>query len=287
MVPTAVAIRRAFLPALAVAAILFAPGPLAAQDSPSAGFVIEDNSFLIEEAYNQESGIIQHISNFVHVSPLSEGEFAYSLTEEWPIGGQAHQFGFTFLFNSWGDRGGDGIGDLLVNYRYQLSSGEVAVAPRFSLIIPTGDEASGNGSGVVGFQVNLPVSARLSEAFVGHFNAGAIVLPGVEGEGGATKTVPAWLTGGSLIWLATPRLNLHLEALLVNEGEIGASGGVDRWTEVIVNPAFRYAVDFGSLQVVPGFGVPVVLRDGAEPAVSFFLYLSLEHPFSLFGEVGE
>jgi hypothetical protein len=287
MVPTNGAIRRAGFPALAFIALLIVPGILTAQDSPSGEFVIEDNSFLIEEAYNQESGVIQHISNFVHVSPLSEGEFAYSLTEEWPITGQDHQLGFTFLFNKWGDRGRDGVGDLLVNYRYQLSRGPVAVAPRFSLIIPTGDEASGNGSGVVGYQFNLPVSARLSKAFVGHFNAGAIVLPGVKGEDGATETIPAWLAGGSLIWLTTPRLNFHLEALLVNEGEIGPSGGVDRWTEVIVNPAFRYAVDFGSLQVVPGFGVPVVLREGAEPAVSFFLYLSLEHPFSLFGEVGE
>ena len=37
--------------------------PLAAQDAPGEA-PISDNSFLIEEAYNQEPGVVQHISNF-------------------------------------------------------------------------------------------------------------------------------------------------------------------------------------------------------------------------------
>jgi hypothetical protein len=29
---------------------------------------IQDNSFLVEEAYNQEFGVVQHISNFVYLA---------------------------------------------------------------------------------------------------------------------------------------------------------------------------------------------------------------------------
>lgn len=252
-----------------------------AQDARPDESVIEDNSFLIEEAYNQEPGVIQHISNLVHASPWSEGEFAYSLTEEWPVTGQTHQLGFTLPYYNAADPGGNGIGDILINYRYQLFAGDVALAPRVSLIVPTGDESLGHGSGVVGLQFNLPASRRLGRAFVGHLNAGLTVLPGVEGPpggGAASNTLTSFAAGGSLIWLAGSRFNLHLEALLSNEAEPDVSGGVARGTEYVLNPAARYAIDFGSLQVVPGFGLPILLRDGADPETSFFLYLSLEHP---------
>ena len=39
------------------------PDPLAAQEASSTQ-PIADNSFLIEEAYNQEAGVVQHISTF-------------------------------------------------------------------------------------------------------------------------------------------------------------------------------------------------------------------------------
>jgi len=44
---------------------------------------IEDNSFLIEEAYNQEAGVVQHISTFA----LQRGTRAwvYAFTQEWPL----------------------------------------------------------------------------------------------------------------------------------------------------------------------------------------------------------
>jgi hypothetical protein len=263
-------------------ALASALSPAFAQDTPAEEHPIEDNSFLIEEAYNQEAGVIQHISNLVHSSPLSDGEFAYSFTEEWPVTGQDHQLGFTLLFLNGGGGASDGVGDFLVNYRYQVSSGDVAFAPRLSLVVPTGDRARGNGDGVFGVQMNLPVSTRLSRAFVGHFNAGFTVLPGVGGTDAAglavDRTLTAYMAGGSLIWLAGHSLNFHLEALAVNEGSIGDSGESVRATQFIVNPALRYAIDIGTLQVVPGFGVPVLLEEGREPEASYFFYLSFEHP---------
>ena len=43
---------------------------------------IQDNSFLVEEAYNQEDGVIQHISLFQR---LSTGDWAFTQTDEWPL----------------------------------------------------------------------------------------------------------------------------------------------------------------------------------------------------------
>ena len=45
---------------------------------------IEDNSFLIEEAYNQDPGVIQHISNFLY---LKQNTWIYTFTDEWPVPG--------------------------------------------------------------------------------------------------------------------------------------------------------------------------------------------------------
>lgn len=54
---------------------------------------IMDNSFLIEEGYNQEPGVVQHVSTFVHTRDLP-GWLA-TFTQEWPIFSQRHQLAFT------------------------------------------------------------------------------------------------------------------------------------------------------------------------------------------------
>jgi hypothetical protein len=40
-----------------------------------------DNSFLIEEAYNQERGVIQHINSFARL--WNSKDWAYTFTQEW------------------------------------------------------------------------------------------------------------------------------------------------------------------------------------------------------------
>ena len=84
---------------------------------------IEDNSFLIEEAYNQEEGIVQHISNGTHFS-LPQKDFTYSFTQEWPVFNQAHQFSFTIPYQFLNANTVRGAGDVFVNYRYQLLTGD-------------------------------------------------------------------------------------------------------------------------------------------------------------------
>ncbi|HSJ76609.1 MAG TPA: hypothetical protein VK899_10575, partial [Gemmatimonadales bacterium] len=167
---------------------------------------IQDNSFLLEEAYNQEAGVVQHISNYARTG----GDWAFSFTQEWPLGGIKHQLSYTIPFLNTDGRGA-GLGDVAVNYRYQLAGNpqaRVVAAPRLSLLLPTGNEVAGRGRGGVGVQVNVPLTLVLSEAVVTHWNAGATLPPSARTAAGAEATTYGFNLGGSVIWLARPRFNL-------------------------------------------------------------------------------
>ncbi len=144
-----------------------------AEDRPIDG--ISDNSFLIEEAYNQEQGVIQHIFNAIYTNDSRQRGWAFSFTQEWPFFSEDHQISFTIPSSHLRDEGQqqNGIGDVLLNYRYQaLKEGDdiPAFAPRFSLILPTGNRDKGTGNGVVGYQWSVPLSKKISSRFALHFN---------------------------------------------------------------------------------------------------------------------
>src|SRR6201996_6515563 len=89
---------------------------------------IQDNSFPVEEAYNQEDGVVQHISFFER---LATGEWAFTQTDEWPLRSLKHQLSLTMTAAQPGDNPGAGAGwgDTFINYRYQLvGSGEAKLA---------------------------------------------------------------------------------------------------------------------------------------------------------------
>jgi hypothetical protein len=123
---------------------------------------IEDNSFFIEEAYNQERGVVQHIITLLQFLRHPKDTF-FSLSQEWPIGSQRHQISYSFPFSQLDANSISGTGDVLINYRYQLldKTSWAAVAPRLSVILLTGDSYTGFGYGTVGVQINIPISRRL------------------------------------------------------------------------------------------------------------------------------
>jgi hypothetical protein len=49
---------------------------------------IRDNSFPLEETYNQEPGVIQHIQAFQY---WTDHSWNYTFTEEWPAPQETHQ----------------------------------------------------------------------------------------------------------------------------------------------------------------------------------------------------
>ena len=44
---------------------------------------IRDNSFLVEEAYNQDPGVVQHLQLFIW--NWKSGGWAWTFTQEWPV----------------------------------------------------------------------------------------------------------------------------------------------------------------------------------------------------------
>lgn len=242
---------------------------------------IQDNSFLIEEAYNQPSGVVQHINTFS--LDRKSKSWGYTFTQEWPLFTERHQVSYTVPVRRNEAGLGTGLGDVALNYRFQLPVGRhenLAVAPRASLLLPTGAASKSRGAGGHGFQTNLPISAMLSRSFVTHFNAGATHTPSSKNSAGDKGATTSFNVGQSLIWLARPTLSFMMELAWDTTEEILDGGRPDRAAGLTLAPGIRGALNFSSgLQVVPGIAVPIGLGPSRGER-SIFFYLSLEHSFT-------
>jgi Putative MetA-pathway of phenol degradation len=258
-----------------------------ADDRPIDG--ISDNSFLIEEAYNQEQGVIQHIFNAIYTNDSRQRGWAFSFTQEWPFFSEDHQLSFTILSSHIVDEGQkqNGIGDVLINYRYQaLKEGDniPAFAPRFSLILPTGSRDKGTGNGVVGYQWSLPFSKKVSSRFALHFNLGLTYLPKVRvpldlpgSPLSPKRSLLSYNVGSSVIYAISSRVNLMLEWVGVSQQSLDDQGKRDREFKPILSPGIRAAViNKEDLQSVIGIGFPIGLNH-ATNNYGVFLYFSIEH----------
>lgn len=267
---------------LPVSCLLLAAVPALAQAPLPETPGIQDNSFLVEEAYNQEPGVVQHISSFLR--SWDGRNWVYTFTQEWPVRGQRHQLSGTAPFQEVGTPASAavGVGDVALNYRLQwIGNGEarVACAPRLSLFVPTGDFRKKLGAGGVGYQVSLPLSVVVSKRVVTHWNAGATLVPSARDAAGDKATTAAFNLGQSLIWLVHRRLNFMLETVWARVEETVAPGIARSEKSLILSPGLRWAYNFESgLQVVPGIAVPLGLGPSRGDN-ALLLYLSFEHPF--------
>src|SRR5215211_6263591 len=149
---------RAASVVLGTAVALAPPKPASAQAKPdSTPPPISDNSFILEEAYNQEAGVVQHILAYRRDRA---GDWLATFTQEWPLGGQLDQVSYTLPLQSSGSGrlAAAALGDLAINYRRQVLGRDeepVWFAPRLSLVLPTGSVRKGTGAGGLGLQMNL------------------------------------------------------------------------------------------------------------------------------------
>jgi hypothetical protein len=259
--------------------------PLAAALSATAGAEphqrnvdgIMDNSFFVEEAYNQEPGVVQHIFNAIYTHQSFDGSDENRVdllfTQEWPLFSQRHQLSYTVPY-SFIESGQDGLGDMLLNYRFQAFLDETtltAFAPRASLVLPTGDEGRGLGEDSVGFQGNLPFSTALGDSWFVHANAGLTFLP----DTSSGADLLHYHSGASAIYAATPDLHFLVEWI----GVWADSAGDGHEFESLISPGVRHAFNFqNGSQLVLGLAVPIGLTSSA-PDVGAFLYCSFEHAF--------
>jgi hypothetical protein len=236
---------------------------------------IQDNSFFVEEAYNQEPGVVQHILNVPVFFTGGGKEITPSFTQEWPVFSQTHQFSYT-LPHTFAEEE-TGLEDIRLNYRLQAlmeSERDPAFAPRFSLVIPTGDADKDFGHGRLGYEVNLPFSKIVSNRWSVHFNAGGSVFPDVN-----DRDLVNYNLGGSAIYAVSSNFNLMLESVAFWEEDVDLEGKVDRTVAALVSPGARYAFNLpNGAQLVVGFAVPIGLTSDS-PDYGLFFYCSFEHPF--------
>lgn len=240
-------------------------------------FAITDNSFLVEEAFNQEAGIFQNIFGAVR----SGGSWAAAFTQEWPIASQTHQFSYTLAWLE--AEGGTGFGDVLINYRWQAlleGPGRPAFSPRVSAVLPTGNVARGHGDGSAGLQFNLPFSKQRDDVYW-HWNAGLTWLPRAELERGdrrRSESLVSPFLAGSAIYRLRPMFNLMVESVLVFQDAI-TNTATARDTFFTLSPGARGGWNLGDHQLIMGFAVPVTWG-GGESDTGAFVYVSYELPFT-------
>jgi hypothetical protein len=241
-----------------VALLLLAAAAEAPGQAPESPPPLRDNSFLIEEAYNQEPGIVQHVGTF---SVGRVDGWALGFNQEWPLGGMRDQLSIGLGLV---DTGNDTrFGDIELGYRRQLvgeSESTVLVAPRVSLLWLQAESGPDGHRDGVGGSVGLPVTFVLAPWLVTHWNAGLTVGP----------LRPIANAGASAVWLVSPTANLLVE------GVWAAQEGTR--PVYVLNPGARFAINAGTLQVVPGISFPIDLT-GREETDAVLLYLSFEHPY--------
>jgi len=255
--------------------------PLIASEPLAKG--IQDNSFFIEEAYNQEPGVVQHIFNLAIDFTNGSREIGPSFTQEWPVFSQTHQFSYTV--GALGGDGAAGMADLMINYRWQAameSASFPAFSPRVSLILATGDADRGFGSGGPGWQVNLPFSKQTNDWYW-HWNVGLTWLERAKAsfQDGDLRVVrrdqlASPFFAGSAIYRLRPMFHLMLESVL-NFDETIEELDVRRETIFTLSPGVRAGWDIGDKQVVLGVAVPITWT--SEPDAGVFVYASYELPF--------
>jgi Putative MetA-pathway of phenol degradation len=260
-------------------AYLTPPKALIASEPVAKG--IQDNSFFIEEAYNQEPGVVQHIFNLPIDFANGSREIAPSFTQEWPILSQTHQFSYTipFVFTE----EDNGMEDMRLNYRLQAFMEDKytpAFAPRLSLVLPTGDRDKNFGTGVVGYETNLPFSKIVSDRWTLHFNAGMSVFPNAH----QSRHLTNYNVGASAIYAVSRDFNLMLETVAgwnedIAEGVFAFEETVERSTTAIISPGARYAFNLSNdAELVIGAALPIGLTPDS-PDWGMFFYCSFEHPF--------
>lgn len=261
--------------ALASGAAAQTPAPKAAAPAPEP-FEIVDNSFLVEEALNQEAGIFQNIFGAMRIG----GVWAAGFTQEWPVRSQTHQLSYSLSVLDSGTH--VGFGDLMINYRWQAMTegpGRPAFSPRVSVILPTGSADRGLGVGSAGLQINMPFSKQTGN-FYWHWNGGMTMFPSVDAtfdDIAVSEGLFSPFLSGSSIYRVKPMFNVMVETVLNFDEGLTPSGG-QRDTSFTFSPGVRGGWNIGDHQLILGVAVPTTWAEDTRDTGAFF-YLSYELPF--------
>jgi hypothetical protein len=255
--------------------------PKTKEEKPEYSEILPDDSYLVENAYNVGAGSL-HTINTCTVMRVPGRDTACGLTQEMSFGGGKHMFSYSAAYSFLDSNRIKGFGDVALTYRHQLTDEDAwaVVSPRFTVMLPTGNAGKGLGAGSTGFQFNLPITKRLSEAFLVNFNAGTTVFPGVRSQDDLgrdiKRSLAAYNLGGSVVWVAHKNFNPLLEYVENFSSEIGETGRVVRFNEHIVSPGAGFAWKFGNTKVSPGVAFPISFSRG-EVRTGVLFYIGFEN----------
>lgn len=250
----------------------------------------EDNSFLFDEAINQEKGIMQYVSS-LYFDNVNGGNLIFGFTNEIPLVGERHQLNYTINYHL--DRltpangHTNGFGDLSIGYHYKASGKRnwIMAIPGISLIIPTGNAQEGRGIGGMGARAGISFTKRLSHKWVTHYTLGYTFIAQADRYsypmGGQPvlayeKNLQYAGVGGGVTWYVSRKKVLFAELISNFITDIRGDGSLLRRNLATINPGFRFAIDANNIQIVPGISTPIVLADGAFSRLGIFFYLSIE-----------
>lgn len=285
---------------------IFQAGLLAQEKTPAAAEknyrLLQSNGLLIEEAYHQETGEVQHT---FRATRERNGLWTSAFSQEWPLWSEKHQLNLSMPVRlaanvldgsgksidksidkssgkSIDKSSGKGIGDIEIGYSYFLlgnNDTRVTVSPGVSLILPTGNVGNGLGMGATGLELKVPVSVMLSERFVTHTNVGATLTRAAKNREGERANLFDVEAGQGLVWLAHPKFNVLLDVIWARTEAVAGKGLREREYEFTISPGIRWGHTFKSgLAIIPGIAVPI----GFGPSRGnrgMLLSLAIEHRF--------
>ncbi len=280
--------QRRYIFALWIAVLTLLSGVTAraAEPRPIDGF--SDHSFLLEEAYNQDRGEVQHTLNAVYSNDFWRRGWSFNFEQEWWLFTQDHQVAFSIPFSHLREEGDKqrGVGDIEIEYRYQLTEegpNIPAVAPGFGFILPTGNRDKGTGNGVVGYEWSVAASKKVASRLALHANLGLTYLPKVRVPLDDNKrlspkrSLVSYDVGASAVFALSSNIHMLLEWVGEFEDEINDQGKRERDFKAILSPGIRTAViNKDRLQTVLGVGIPIGVTGPADN-YGVFLYFSVEH----------
>jgi hypothetical protein len=242
---------------------------------------LQSNGLLVETAYHQEAGEVQHA---VSVSRSSKDGWASVVSQEWPVFGEKHQVTFSlpaevFLKRPDGIRG---VGDLTLEYSYFLvgdNKSKITVSPGVGFSIPTGSVAKGLGAGGAGVSVKLPISVMLSKRFASNSNVELGYVSRAKNAEGDRFRLWNYEVGQSFVWFVRPKFNVLVEAIWDRSKAANRDSFREIENEIFVSPGVRWAHVFhNGLSIIPGVATPLGLGPSRGDHRIFF-YLAIEHPF--------
>ncbi len=242
---------------------------------------LQSNGLLVETAYHQEKGEVQHTFSF---SRSSKDGWASVVSQEWPVFSEKHQVSFSLPADLLMKRqnGNRGVGDLSLEYSYFLignNKSRVTVSPGFGFSLPTGSVARGFGAGGPGTSVKLPISVMLTRRFASNSTVELGRVSSANNAEGDRFHLWKYEVGQSLVWFARPKFNALLETVWEKSRATNRNGFKEMESELFISPGVRWAHVFhNGLSIIPGVAVPIGV--GASRGNNrIFFSLALEHRF--------